>query len=57
MPAADPALWEHDLMLDVIADGDGNMAECPMRGHICASGRNVEGRPVRSWAEPASPAD
>jgi DNA-binding GntR family transcriptional regulator len=37
-----PALREHDLVIDAIADGDGETAECLMRRHIRASRLNVE---------------
>ncbi len=46
-----PALREHDLMVDVIADGDGDMAECLMRGHIRASRINVERRLAEAGAQ------
>jgi DNA-binding GntR family transcriptional regulator len=39
-----PALREHDLILDAVADGDADMAECLMRRHIRASRLNVERR-------------
>ena len=38
------ALREHELVVDAIADRDGELAEFLMRRHIRASRRNVENR-------------
>jgi DNA-binding GntR family transcriptional regulator len=43
-PRALPAFAEHGLILDAIADHDGELAELLMRRHIRASRRNVEQR-------------
>jgi DNA-binding GntR family transcriptional regulator len=47
-----PALREHDLMLDAIADGDGELAECLMRRHIRASRLNAERRLAQGPPQP-----
>ncbi|WP_455199439.1 GntR family transcriptional regulator [Kaarinaea lacus] len=39
---AGPALKEHSLIVDAIADGDGEMAELLMRRHVRASRLNIE---------------
>ncbi len=46
------ALREHDLTVDAIADGDGEMAECLMRRHIRASRLHVERRLAQGPLQP-----
>ncbi len=51
-----PALREHDLILDAVADADADMAECLMRRHIRASRLNVERRLAEAGMQVPSPA-